>query len=222
MALHIDRTPAGVEEDPMEMAVVARNGNGDRPAPAIADPAPLGLIALALTTLVFSLFNAGLLDRTGEPVLFGLAAIYGGLVQLLAGMWEFRRGNTFGAVTFGSYGAFWLSLWAFDQFLQHRIPAGDVANVLAMLYIVWAVFSASLWVASTRTTAAVSVMLALLTIGLALLGIGYAGAHTELIKIGGWFGLATAVAAWYAGFAGLINSTYRRTVLPLVPLGRTR
>jgi succinate-acetate transporter protein len=219
MALNIERAPARVEEDPMEVAVAARNG--DRPGSVIADPAPLGLIALALTTVVFSLFNAGLLDRIGEPVLFGLAAIYGGLVQLLAGMWEFRRGNTFGAVTFGSYGAFWLSLWAFDQFLQNRIPAGEVANVLAMFFIVWAAFSASLWVASTRTTAAVSVTLALLTVALVLLGIGYAGAHSELIKIGGWFGLATGVAAWYAGFAGLINSTYRRTVLPLVPLGRT-
>jgi succinate-acetate transporter protein len=220
MAINIDRAPVQtmIDDDAMGATVVARNG--DRPGPVIADPAPLGLTALALTLAVFSLFRAGLLSGAGEPVLFGLAAVYGGVVQLLAGMWEFRRGNTFGAITFGSYGGFWLSLFVFDQFLQGQVPAGEVGNVLAMFYIVWAAFSASLWVASTRTTAATSVMLALLTVALVLLGIGYAGGHSELIKIGGWVGIATAVVAWYAGFAGLINSAYRRTVLPLMPLGR--
>jgi succinate-acetate transporter protein len=220
MALDMEPTPVGVDDDPMRGMLVSRNG--DRATTVIADPAPLGLTALAVTTVVFSLFNAGLLDRAGEPVLFGLAAVYGGVVQILAGMWEFRRGNAFGAVTFGSLGAFWLSLWVFEQFLRNQMPAGDVGNVLAMYFIVWAVISGSLWVASTRTTAAVSAMLALLTAALVLLGIGYAGAHSELIKIGGWVGLATAVVAWYAAFAGLINSTYKRTVLPLVPLGRAR
>jgi succinate-acetate transporter protein len=168
------------------------------------------------------MFNTGLIDRSAEPVLFGLAVVYGGVAQLLAGMWEFRRGNTFGALTFGSYGAFWLALWVFDQFLVQRVPAAESGNALALYLIVWAVFSASLWVASVRTTAAVSVTLALLTVGLVVLGIGYAGAHPDLIKIGGWVGLAAAVAAWYAAFAGVINSTFERTVLPLVPLGRTR
>src|SRR3954447_14712052 len=78
-------------------------------APAIADPAPLGLAAFAMTTFVLSMFNAGLVSDTAEPVVLGLALTYGGVAQLLAGMWEFRNNNTFGATAFTSYGAFWLS-----------------------------------------------------------------------------------------------------------------
>jgi len=81
---------------------------------APADPAPLGLAAFALTTFVLSMFNAGLVSKAGEPVVLGLALGYGGLAQVLAGMWEFRTGNTFGAVAFTSFGAFWLSFWAFS------------------------------------------------------------------------------------------------------------
>src|SRR5918998_6593390 len=97
MAIEAERDPTlyAVDDDPMRAAVI-RNG---RPVPAIADPAPLGLAALAVTLLVFSMFTSGLLDSTGEPIVLALALAYGGLVQLLAGMWEFRRGNTVGAGT---------------------------------------------------------------------------------------------------------------------------
>jgi uncharacterized protein len=215
MAVNVGRDPMALafEDDPMRAP--ARLHNGQRPVAAIADPAPLGLAALALTTLVFSVFNAGLLDRTGEPVVLGLAVAYGGLAQLLAGMWEFRRGNTFGTMAFASYGAFWLSYWALQQFLIKQIPAGEVGNATALFFITWAIFTALLWIASVRTTAAVSVTLALLAVMFLLLGIGDAGAHTELVKIAGWFGIATAAAGLYAAFAALINSTYERTLLPL-------
>src|SRR3954468_9523696 len=99
----------------------ARAGEVAGPTPVpIANPAPLGLAAFALTTFVLSMFNAGLLGAGGEPIVFGLALAYGGLAQLLAGMWEFRTGNTFGATAFVSYGAFWLSFWAFVQFSRAR------------------------------------------------------------------------------------------------------
>src|SRR3954452_3051010 len=97
------------------------------PSP-IADPGPLGLAAFALTTFVLSMFNAGLVGKGGEPVVFGLALAYGGLGQLLAGMWEFRTGNTFGAVAFSSFGAFWLSYWAFAQFFAPDIAAKDLGH----------------------------------------------------------------------------------------------
>jgi succinate-acetate transporter protein len=222
MAVNIHRDPLALEVDDDPMRVTPLRRNGERVRPAVADPAPLGLAALALTTAVFSIFNTGVIDRTAEPVMFGLAVAYGGVMQLLAGMWEFRRGNTFGALTFGSYAAFWLSLWALDQFLVRQIPGAEAGNAIALYFVMWAVFSASLWVASTRTTAPVSVMLALLTAALVLLGVGNAGAHPDLIKIGGWVGLAAAVTGWYAAFAGVINSTFGRTVLPLAPLGHDR
>src|SRR6202043_307075 len=79
-----------------------------------ADPAPLGLAAFAMTTFVLSMFNSNLVNGKGVPVVLGLALAYGGIVQLLAGMWEFRNGNTFGAVAFSSFGAFWISFWALN------------------------------------------------------------------------------------------------------------
>jgi succinate-acetate transporter protein len=220
MAIDAERDPRiyAVDDDPMRASVV-RNGGG-RAIPAIADPAPLGLAAFALTLLVFSMFNAGLLARSGEPVVLGLALAYGGVAQLLAGMWEFRRGNTFGAVAFGSYGAFWLSYWLLEQFFAGRIPGAERSSAVALFYVSWAILTALLWIASTRTTAVVSLMLFLLTLTYLMLGIGDAGAHSELVKIAGWFGLATAATGLYGAFASVINSTVERTLLPLIPLRR--
>jgi uncharacterized protein len=189
------------------------------PSP-IADPGPLGLGAFALTTFVLSMFNAHLLGSGGEPIVLALALTYGGLAQLLAGMWEFRTGNTFGAVAFTSYGAFWLSYWAFVQFWADSVPAKDAGHAVGLFLIAWGIFTAYMFIASLRTTAAVSLVFILLAVTFVLLGIGNAGAHTNVIKIGGWVGLATAAAAWYASFAGVTNSTFGRTVLPVVPLHR--
>jgi succinate-acetate transporter protein len=186
----------------------------------IADPGPLGLAAFALTTFVLSMFNAHLLGAGGEPIVFGLALTYGGLAQLLAGMWEFRTGNTFGAVAFTSYGAFWLSFWAFVQFFEKSVPAADAGHAVGLFLIAWGIFTTYMFIASLRTTAAVALVFILLAVTFFLLGIGNAGAHPNIIKAGGWVGLATAAAAWYASFAVVTNSTFGRTVLPVRPLMR--
>jgi succinate-acetate transporter protein len=188
--------------------------------PAIADPGPLGLAAFALTTFVLSMFNAGLVGAGGEPVVFGLALTYGGLAQLLAGMWEFRNNNTFGAVAFTSFGAFWLSYWAFVQFFADSVPAKDAGHAVGLYLIAWGVFTLYMFVASLRTTAAVCLVFALLTLTFFALGIGNAGAHETIVKIGGWLGLATAVAAWYASFSGVVKSTFGHDVLPNPTLNR--
>ena len=187
---------------------------------AIADPGPLGLAAFALTTFVLSMFNSGLVGSGGEPIVFGLALAYGGLAQLLAGMWEFRTGNTFGAVAFTSYGAFWLSFWAFVEFFEKDVPKADAGHAVGLFLIAWGIFTAYMLIASLRTTAAVALVFALLTVTFLLLGIGNAGAHTGIVKAGGWFGLATAIAAWSASFAAVTNSTFGRTVMPVWPLTR--
>jgi len=189
------------------------------PSP-IADPGPLGLAAFALTTFVLSMFNANFVGAGGEPIVFGLAFAYGGLAQLLAGMWEFRTGNTFGAVAFTSYGAFWLSFWAFVQFFEKSVPKADAGHAVGLFLIAWGIFTAYMFIASLRTTAAVALVFILLTVTFFLLGIGNAGAHPNIIKAGGWVGLATALAAWYASFAAVTNSTFGRTVLPVRPLNR--
>jgi uncharacterized protein len=156
----------------------------------------------------------------GEPIVFGLALAYGGVAQVLAGMWEFRTGNTFGAVAFTSYGAFWLSFWAFVQFFEKSVPAKDAGHAVGLFLIAWGIFTTYMFVASLRTTAAVSLVFVLLAATFFLLGIGNAGAHENVTKIGGWLGLATAAAAWYASFAAVTNSTFGRIVLPVVPLRR--
>jgi succinate-acetate transporter protein len=135
-------------------------------------------------------------------------------------MWEFRTGNTFGAVAFTSYGAFWLSFWAYVQFFADKVPAADAGHAVGLYLIAWGIFTTYMLVASLRTTAAIATVFALLAVTFFLLGIGDAGAHENVTKIGGWVGLATAAAAWYASFAVVTNSTFKRTVMPDRPLGR--
>ena len=148
-----------------------------------------------------------------------LALAYGGLAQLLAGMWEFRAGNTFGATAFTSYGAFWLSFWAFVQFFAKDVPGGGGQHRRLFL-IAWGIFTTYMWIASLRTSVAVSVVFILLAVTFFVLGIGNANGKTNIVHIGGWLGLATAAAAWYASFAVVTNSTFGRTVLPVGPLKR--
>ncbi|HEY5053264.1 MAG TPA: acetate uptake transporter [Solirubrobacterales bacterium] len=204
----------------MESGSIPRGEATAREGWTPADPGPLGLGAFALTTFVLSMFNAGLVSHAGEPVVLGLALAYGGIAQLLAGMWEFRTGNTFGAVAFTSFGAFWLSFWALVTFFAGEIPAEHAGAAIGLYLIAWGIFTTYMLVASLRTTAAIAVVFLLLAVTFFLLGIGNANESEGLIEAGGWFGLATAVAAWYASFAAVTNSTFGRTVLPVRPLGR--
>ena len=182
---------------------------------AIADPAPLGLAAFALTTFVLSFFNAGLINEGGEPVVFGLALAYGGLAQLLAGMWEFKNNNTFGATAFTSFGAFWLSLFAYEQFFADSVPAAQVGDAVGLYLIAWGIFTAYMWIASFRVSVAVNIVFLLLAPTFILLGIGDAVGNDTITHIGGIVGIATALAAWYASFAGVTNKTFGRVVLPV-------
>jgi succinate-acetate transporter protein len=186
----------------------------------IADPGPLGLGAFALTTFVLSMYNADILRAGGAPVVLGLALAYGGIAQLLAGMWEFRTGNTFGAVAFTSYGAFWLSFWALSAFYARTIPLGSLSQALGVYLVAWGFFTAYMFVASLRTTAAIAVVLALLCATYLLLGIGNWTTTHNVVKWGGYVGLATAAAAWYASFAAVTNSTFNKTVMPVMRLTR--
>src|SRR4051812_38328183 len=184
-------------------------------APAIGDPAPLGLAAFALTTFVLSFFNACLVRGKGVPVVLGLALAYGGLAQLLAGMWEFRNNNTFGATAFTSYGAFWISFFVLEQFQADKIPASHLGAAVGLYLIGWGIFTSYMWIASFRVSAAVNVVFLLLAITFIVLGIGEANGSDSIVKAAGWIGIATAIAAWYASFATVTNKTFGRIVLPV-------
>ena len=197
-----------------------------------ADPGPLGLAAFAGTTFMLSLVNAGLVgDKTLVgggllPMIAGLALAYGGLAQFVAGLWEFRTGNTFGAVAFCSYGAFWISFFLIVQLGVAASKPSEIFSGLGLYLWMWGIFTAYMFVASLRTTGAVAIVFLLLAITFFILGIGnssLAGTTSVTngtIKLGGWFGIVTAIAAWYASFAAVVNSTYGRVVAPVVPLRR--
>jgi succinate-acetate transporter protein len=187
------------------------------PEPGIGDPAPLGLAAFALTTFVLSLFNAGLLNGAGEPIVFSLALFYGGLAQFSAGMWEFRNRNTFGATAFSSYGAFWLAFWGFEQFYAGKIPEAQLGAAVGWFLIAWGIFTAYMFIGSLRVSGGVMAVFALLTATFFLLGIGDLTGVEGISRIGGFVGIATALAAWYTSAAGVINTNFGRTVLPVGP-----
>src|SRR4051794_3711212 len=168
----------------------------ERAAPVVADPGPLGLAAFALTTFVLSMVNSGLVSDTAEPVVFGLALAYGGIGQLLAGMWEFKTGNTFGATAFSSYGAFWISFWALVTFFLKDIPKEEAGAAVGLYLWAWGIFTGYMFIASLRTTVAVALVFFLLTATFIILGIGNSGGSSSVVKLGGYVGLATAVAAW--------------------------
>jgi succinate-acetate transporter protein len=198
-------TPAPVVAPPEALAV-------------IADPAPLGLAAFAMTTFVLSVFNAGIIsDARLEAVVLPLALFYGGLGQLLAGMWEFRKANTFGALAFTSFGAFWLSFAGYVKFVAPTLPASDVNKATGLYLLAWTIFTAYMTIAAVRVNLAVLGVFVALTLTFLALTIGELSTTTSITKLGGWLGLITAVIAWYASFAGVTNATWRRTVVPVWP-----
>ena len=194
-------------------------GSGGSSSWTPANPAPLGLAAFAMTTFVLSMFNANLVSPAGEPVVLGLALAYGGIAQLLAGMWEFRTGNTFGALAFTSYGAFWISFWALVVFYAKDIT-GNAGHAIGLYLWAWAIFTAYMTIAAVKVSGAVLVVFVLLTVTFIFLAIGATGGDASTTHIGGYVGLATAVAAWYASFGGVVNSTFGRAVVPLFPAKR--
>ena len=181
----------------------------------VADPGPLGLAAFAMTTFCLSSANANLWHGAGVAAALSLALVYGGFAQILAGMWEFMRKNTFGALAFTSYGAFWISLYALVNF-QKAFPGPSVGVFL----LGWTIFTAYMLISTFRLSVVLVAVFALLAVTFVLLTIGNFQSMTGLVKAGGWFGIATAAAAWYASFAGVTNETFGKIVLPIGALNR--
>lgn len=185
---------------------------------AIADPAPLGLAAFALTTFMLSTVNAGWLPASVEPVVFGLALAYGGIGQFAAGLWEFAKGNTFGATAFCSYGAFWMSFWWLTGHTDlSGASADDAAHGVGMYLLVWGIFTAYMTVAAFRVNGAVLAVFVLLTVTFLVLAAGELATSDGIHKLGGYLGLLTALAAWYASFAGVTAFTWGRQIAPVGP-----
>ena len=191
----------------------------ERPALAVADPAPLGLGAFALTTFILSAHNA--FGAPTVPLLgfFGYALFYGGLAQFMAGMWEFKNKNTFGATAFSSYGAFWMGLAAFITLvLFGKVTAKEVAPSLGLILLAFFIFNTYMVVLSARVNMAVFGVFLTLEVTELLLWIGnFAGnaAGSGLVALGGYVGILTALVAWYASAAGVANSMAPTQILPV-------
>ena len=181
-----------------------------------ANPAPLGLIGFGFTTVMLSLINAGILPKGGEPVVLPLAFVFGGLVQMLAGLMEFRTGNTFGTTAFLSYGAFWW-WFAFLIFLGSHgvLDLSHAGSTIATTLLLWGVFTLYMWIATFRLSKALWWVFLTLWITFFLLGSGSLLGVSRLSIAGGWLGLVCGLLAMYTSCALVTNSTFGKTVLPL-------
>lgn len=185
-----------------------------------ANPAPLGLCGFALTTFMLSLINVEARGVSIPNVVTGSAFAYGGLAQLLAGMWEFACGNTFGATAFSSYGAFWISYaitispWSgvADAYAEASDPNME-ANGVSFFLWGWFIFTFIMLVAAMRSSGGLIAVFFFLTITFLLLAIGEYG-YPSVTVAGGAFGIITAFCAWYVALAGLLTPETSFFVLP--------
>jgi uncharacterized protein len=206
----------------------------DRPVTLVegvpaADPAPLGLAAFALTTFLLSGHNASFIP---DAIWIGPALFYGGLAQLLAGMWEFRNRNVFGATAFSTYGGFWLGLGSVvvladvSKNFAASLEGASLTNALAWFLLAFAIFNTYMLFWSARVSIAVFLVFLTLEVTEILLVIGFFnishGGTEWWLHAGGWAGIVTAAAAWYASAAGVVNGMSPVPVLPVgaAPIGR--
>lgn len=186
-------------------------------APGIADPVPVGIAGFGMTTFVLSCVNAGFFGGSASaPMVLGLAIFYGGIVQLLAGMWAFRKGETFAAVAFCSYGGgFWLSYYFLVWVVGPHLPASVVGNATGLYLLGWLIFTFYMTIAALRTNAAILWVFITLTATYLLLVLAELGvASSTLLPIAGYVGITCGVTAWYVAFAHVTNATFGRELIP--------
>jgi len=181
-----------------------------------ANPAGLGLVAFGLTTVLLSLVNAGVLPSGGEGVVIPLALAFGGLMQIFAGAFEFKLGNTFGMTAFLSYGAFW---WWFAFLLlfahNHWIDISAAGPTVGVALLLWGVLTLYLWISTFRLPKILFLVFLTLWVTFGLLGVGAITANAQLTHLGGWLGIICGTLAMYGSFGIVTNATFGRTVVPL-------
>ncbi len=178
-----------------------------------ANPAPLGLMGFGLTTVLLNLHNAGIIG-IGSMIL-SMGIFYGGLAQIIAGVMEWKKKNTFGTVAFTSYGFFWISLVAL--ILMPKFGMGDPADKTAMAayLFTWGAFSFVLFVATLKMNRTIMLVFFMLVVLFLLLGLGDATGNATITRIAGFEGLLCGLGAIYRGAAQILNEVYGRTVLPI-------
>jgi uncharacterized protein len=181
----------------------------------IADPAPLGLAAFALTTFLLSAANAGWMTAATGNAWLGYALAYGGLAQLLAGMWEFRNRNVFGATAFSTYGGFWIGLFLWARFVAPSAASANAASHdVAWILLAFAIFNTYMLILALQVNMAVFLVFLTLEITEIVLFIGNFAVNSDIVKVGGYIGVVTALVAWYTSAAGVGDGMAGRIRIP--------
>jgi len=204
-------TTSGVIGEQAEAAEAPLAGGG------MANPAPWAVTAFATTSFMLGMYQTGLLNSAGVPIVLPAAFFFGGLVQIIVAIMEFSRGNLFGGAVFGTYGPFWVMLGAFDTIYATSVPAAQLSSATGLFLAVFAVITFYLAIASLRTDLVLTAIIWLIFVGLVLLSIGSWDNLANMTKAGGAVVLLFAVLAWYHAAGDIIESTFGRKVLPFGP-----
>jgi len=204
-------TTSGVIGAPAAAAEAPLAGGG------MANPAPWAVTAFATTSFMLGMYQTGLLNSAGVPIVLPAAFFFGGLVQIIVAIMEFSRGNLFGGAVFGTYGPFWVMLGAFDTIYATSVPAAQLSSATGLFLAVFAVITFYLAIASLRTDLVLTAIIWLIFVGLVLLSIGSWDNLANMTKAGGAVVLLFAVLAWYHAAGDIIESTFGRKVLPFGP-----
>jgi succinate-acetate transporter protein len=187
----------------------------------LANPAPLGLMGFGMTTVLLNLHNAGLIDGSGMGMILSMGIFYGGLAQIFAGMWEMKKGNTFGATAFSSFGLFWISLVAIEVFQVLEWFEAPSANAMAAYLVMWGVFTALMTLSTFKANRALQVVFITLTLLFFLLAIGKTVTTIDeaigslITMIAGYEGILCGFSAIYLATAEIANETYGRRMFPV-------
>jgi succinate-acetate transporter protein len=187
-----------------------------------ANPAPLGLMGFGLTTVLLNLHNAGIYEMSA--MILAMGVFYGGIAQIIAGIMEWRKNNTFGTLAFMSYGFFWLTLVGLllmpSMFPDAAAAGAASEKALAWYFVFWGLFTGYMFIGTLKLNRALQAVFGLLTILFFLLAVRDFGGGAVFGKIAGWEGILTGLTALYAAAAQILNETYRRVVLPLGPISQ--
>lgn len=181
-----------------------------------ANPAALGLAGFGVTTVLLSVINAGVLPAGGEGVVLPLAILFGGLIQVIAGILEYKQSNTFGCTVFTSYGAFWMWFGFLGMLGTNgvlNLKAAD--STIGVCLLLWALLTLGFLVATFRLTRHLTITVFAACVTLMLLGFGKIVEAPWLETLGGWAGILAGLLAMYGSSAVLINEEMGRIVLPL-------
>lgn len=179
----------------------------------LANPAPLGLMGFGMTTILLNLHNAGIFPFDG--IILAMGIFYGGIAQIFTGLLEFKKGNTFGLVSFTSYGSFWLTLVAILLLPKMGLSDAPDAQFLGAYLGLWGIFTLFMFFGTLKGARALQFVFLSLAVLFALLAVGNIGGNEGIIHIAGWVGMICGASAIYLAMAEVLNEQFGRTVLPI-------